>query len=169
MKDNIMRKIKVGQVTLNIGMGPHPDNVAKAAKLLELISGRKAIQTKAKKKIPAWDLRPGVVIGAKVNVRGAEAVKLLKKLFEAIDFKIKKGSFTECGFSFGIEEYINIGSVKYDPSLGMLGLDVCVTLERPGYRIKRRKIQQKIVPRKHRITAEEAIDFAQKELGVKVE
>ena len=41
--------------------------------------------------------------------------------------------------SFGIHEYIEMPGAKYDPDIGMFGLDVSVNLERPGYRISRRK------------------------------
>ncbi len=168
MKDNVMRKIRVEKVTLNIGSGSNPDRLAKAVKLIEQISERKAVQTKASKRIPQWDLRPGLAIGTKVTIRGKAAVDLLKRLLEAVDFKLKKSSFVENGFSFGIKEYIDIPEMKYDPQIGMMGLDVCVTLGRPGFRIKRRKIAKKEVPTKHRVNAEEAVEFAINEFGVKM-
>jgi large subunit ribosomal protein L5 len=58
--------------------------------------------------------------------------------------------------------------VKYDPEIGIMGLEVCITLERPGFRIKRRKLKQKKIPVKHKITKEEAIDFMSKEFNIKV-
>ena len=40
---------------------------------------------------------------------------------------------------FGIPEYINIPGIEYDPDIGIIGLEACVTLERPGFRIKKKK------------------------------
>ncbi len=164
-----MREIRIEKVTLNMCMGPHPEQVAKAVMLLEIITKRKAVQTKAKKKIPTWDLRPGLAIGAKITIRGKDCVELLKKLLEAVESKIKKTSLTENGFSFGIKEYIDIPGVKYDPKIGMLGLDVCVTLERPGFRVKRRKLYRQAIGKSHTIKAEDIISFAEGKLGVTVE
>ena len=70
------------------------------------------------------------------------------------------------GFSFGIPEYIEIPKVKYDPKIGIIGLNVSVTLERPGFRIKRRKLINRKVSRSHKINKEDAIEFAKNKLGV---
>jgi len=50
----------------------------------------------------------------------------------------------------------------------MFGLDVCVTLERPGYRVKRRRLNKKL-GKHHVITKEEAIEWVKKRFGVKIE
>ena len=49
-----------------------------------------------------------------------------------------------------------------------MGLEVCVTLERPGFRIKKRKTKKKKVSHRHSITKEEAVEFMKKEFNVKV-
>ena len=71
--------------------------------------------------------------------------------------------------SFGIPEYIDIPGVKYDVDIGIIGLEVCITLERPGFRVKRRKQKNAKVGVKHTITQKEAIDFMQKKFKIKVE
>jgi large subunit ribosomal protein L5 len=92
----------------------------------------------------------------------------LKKTFEAIDNKISKNVFDAQGnFSFGIKEHIDIPGVKYDPEIGILGMDVCITLERPGFRVKRKKLSTKI-GKKHFIKPEEAIEWVSKNFGVEV-
>ena len=48
-------------------------------------------------------------------------------------------------------------------------MDVCVTLERPGYRVAKRKRQRKKLPTKHKLTKEEGIVFATEEFKVQVE
>ncbi len=71
-------------------------------------------------------------------------------------------------FAFGIKEYIDIPGMEYDPKLGIIGMDVCVALERPGYAVKRRKLSGKI-GKAHKITREEAMSFAREKFGVAIE
>ena len=49
-----------------------------------------------------------------------------------------------------------------------MGLEACVTLERPGFRIKRRKVMKRKIPSKHRVTKEEAISFVKDKFGIVV-
>ena len=79
----------------------------------------------------------------------------------------KKNFDTQGNFSFGIPEYIDIAGMEYDPELKILGLDAAVTLERPGYRLAKKRIRAHTLGKKHRITKEEAIQFVQS-LGVEV-
>ncbi|RLI98343.1 MAG: 50S ribosomal protein L5, partial [Candidatus Aenigmatarchaeota archaeon] len=104
-----------------------------------------------------------------VTVRGNDATEILKTLLRAVDDRVRPSQFDENGnFSFGVPEYISIPGIKYDPEIGIMGMDVCVTLERPGFRIKRRAIKRKKVGKKHRISKEEAMEWARGELGIKV-
>jgi len=168
MADNKMKEIKVEKITLNIGSGPDPKNVEKGYKLLETISNMKPVEALAKARIATWKIRPGLSIGSKVTVR-KDPEALLKRLLKAVDMKIAEGKFNENGFSFGIHEYIEIPEVKYDPKIGIIGLNVSVTLTRPGFRIKRRKLIQRKVGKTHRLTKEDSIGFAKSKLGVIVE
>ncbi len=64
----------------------------------------------------------------------------LKRGLEAVSNALKASSFDGNGnFAFGIKEHIEIPGTKYVPELGIFGMDVMGTLERPGYRIKRKK------------------------------
>lgn len=164
---NPMKEIRIEKVTLNIGVKePAAADVAK--KLLEKLTGRKVVITRTKKRT-TFGVSKGRAIGAKVTIRGKESIELLKRLLEAVENRIKEDSFDDTGnFSFGIDEYINIPGLKYDPDIGIIGMDVCVTLERPGYRVKRKKIRKGKIGKTHRITKEEAMRFAEKSLGVKI-
>ena len=128
----------------------------------------KPVQALAKARIATWKIRPGLAIGSKVTIR-KNVDELLKRLLKAVDMKITESKFNENGFSFGIHEYIEIPEVKYDPKIGIIGLNVSVTLTRPGFRIKRRKLIQRKVGNNHRLTKEDAIGFAKSKLGVIVE
>ncbi len=167
--DNPMRRIRIEKVVVNIGVGEPGERVEKAEILLNRLTGAKVVRTVAKKKIPKWGIRPGLQIGVKVTLRGEAAERFLRKALEAVDNKISASSFDESGnFSFGINEYINIPGVKYDPKIGIFGMDVSVVLERPGYRVKRRKVRRAKVGKTHRITKDDAISFVKEKFGVEV-
>lgn len=164
-----MKQIGVEKITLNIGVGTTGDKLEKATKLLTIITGEKPVTTKAKKRIPTLGVRPGLPVGCKVTLRSKKAEEVLIRLLKANKNTIKSSKFDNSGnLSFGIEEYIDIPEVEYDISIGIIGLEVAITLERPGFRIKRRTIKSKTIPRKHRITKEEAIEFMKNKFGVKV-
>ena len=97
------------------------------------------------------------------------AVDFLKKVFPIVDNKARKRSFDERGnFAFGLKEHIEIPGVKYDPEIGIFGMDICVTVNRPGQRIKIRKRQSKAIGPKHVLTPEESIVFVKQTLGVEI-
>ncbi|ADG13292.1 50S ribosomal protein L5 [Methanocaldococcus infernus] len=170
---NPMLRPKIGKVVVNFGIGESGDRLTKGEKVIEELTGQKPIRTRAKQTNPSFGIRKKLPIGLKVTLRGKKAEEFLKKAFEAFQ---KEGktlydfSFDEYGnFSFGIHEHIDFPGQKYDPMIGVYGMDVCVTLERPGFRVMRRKRCRSKVPRKHRLTREEAIQFIEKTFGIKVE
>jgi len=166
---NIMRNIRIEKVTLNIGAGKDQSKLDKSLSLLQNISSAKPVKTKAKKRIPEWGVRPGLPIGCKVTLRGEKAILLLKRLLDAKEHTLIESQFDEYGnISFGIQEYIDIEGVKYDPKIGILGLEVCITLERPGFRIKKRKYMKRKIPKKHRISKDEAIEFMKVNFKIKI-
>lgn len=170
MKMNPMKNIRIEKVTLNIGAGKDQTRLEKGMILLNTITNATPIKTITNKRIQEWGLRPGLPIGCKLTLRKNKATKILPRLLDAVDNRLRKKQFDDSGnIAFGIHEYIEIPGVKYDPKIGIMGLEVCVTLERPGYRIKRRKILQRKIPIRHRITKQEAIDFMTKYFNTKVE
>ncbi|MCD6229802.1 MAG: 50S ribosomal protein L5 [Candidatus Diapherotrites archaeon] len=165
---NPMRNVRVEKVTVNIGAGEAGDKLEKAKILIEKLTERKSIETVSKVRQPKWGLRPGLPIGVKVTMRGEEAKDFLKKAFTAIEERVSEKSFDNQGnFSFGVEEYLYFPGVKYDPKIGIMGFEVAVTLERPGYAIKRKRLSSKI-GKKHLVTKEDAIEFISKEFNIKV-
>ena len=164
-----MREIKIEKVTLNIGSGKEQVALERGLVLLETISTMKPIKTLSKKRIPAWGLRPGLPIGCKVTMRNEKAKEVLKSLIAAKDNILKESNFSENGsISFGIHEYVDIPGVKYDPKIGIIGFEVCITLTRPGYRIKKRRIKKSKMGKKHIITKDEAKDFMKAQYNIKV-
>lgn len=166
---NSMRQISVEKVTLNIGAGNDQTKLEKGIKLMGDITGYKPVKTFTKKRIQEWGLRPGLPIGCKLTLRKERALDLLKRLLEAKDNVLYVNNVdNEGNISFGINEYINIPGVKYNPDIGIMGLQVCITLKRNGFRIKHRAIKRCVIPKKHRIKKEEAIDFLKNEFNLKI-
>lgn len=161
-----MKDIKIEKITLNIGCGTKtPIETAKT--ILKNISGGKVVVTKTKKRT-TFNVPKNKAIGCKITIRKNTGT-FLKRLLEAKENVLRNSNFDNTGnFSFGIKEYIEVPGMEYDPKLGVLGFDVCVTLERPGYRVKRKRLSS-IVGKKHLIKKDEAIEFAREKLGVKIE
>jgi len=167
---NVMKEIKIEKLTLNIGAGRDEKVLKKAVKLLKNITGIDPVQTITKKRLAAWGLRPGLPIGAKITLRGEEIYELASRLLLAKENKIKKSWFDNHGnISFGIHEYVDIPGVKYDTEIGILGLQVSLTLSRPGFRVKKRKLNKDSIGASHLITRQEAIDFISNRFEVALE
>ncbi len=166
-KDNLMRKIVVDKLTFNFGSGKDQAKLEKGMLLIKHITGKDPVKTLTNKRIPGWGLRPGLPVGCKLTVRGGKAKEMLTRLLKAKKNQLKKSQFDNNGtVAFGIHEYIDIPGVEYEPKIGIMGLEVCVTLKRPGFRIKDRKLKKAKIHKRHRINREEAIMFMQKEYNV---
>lgn len=164
-----MQKVGIGKVTLNIGAGKEQTKLEKGVVLIKKITGRDPIKTITNKRIPAWGVRPGLPIGCMITIRKEPAKELLIRLLKAKENKLKESQFDNTGnVSFGIHEYIDIPGVTYDPAIGVTGLQVCLTLEKPGYRIKKRKLRKKSLSKKHMVTKQEAMAFMKDNFKVEV-
>lgn len=166
-KKNPMKEIRISKLVINIGTGNDRDKLRRAEKLLESLANNKPVVTKTKGRT-SFGVSTGRPVGIKVTLRKKEALDMLKKLLETKDKKLKSRCFDDQGnFSFGIQEHIDIPGTNYDPKIGILGMDVCVNLERSGFRVKKRKISKKI-GKDHQIKKEEAIEFVKEKFGVEV-
>ena len=96
---NPMREIFIEKIILSAG--GTADTLAKAKKLLDLLSGRKAQIVASQKRIPDFNVRPGLEVGTRVTLRGSKAIALLKRLLGAIDNKLREKQISENHFSFG--------------------------------------------------------------------
>ena len=170
MKMSLMKNIRIEKVTLNIGSGKDQTRLEKSLVLLNAITNATPIKTITNKRIQEWGLRPGLPIGCKLTLRKHRAIQILPRLLDAVDKRLREKQFDENGnIAFGIREYIDIPGVKYDPKIGIMGLEVCITLERPGYRIKRRGLLVRKIPARHRISKQEAIDYMAQNFKIKIE
>jgi len=165
-KQNPMRRVRVEKLVINMGCGTKlPIETAKG--LHERITGLKGVVTKSHTR-STFNIPKGKPLGFKITIR-ADKDTFLRRFLQARSNTLPESCFDRTGnVSFGVKEYIDVPGVEYDPKIGNLGFDVCVTLERPGYRVKRKRIANK-VGGTHRLTAEDAKEFMRKEYGVKIE
>jgi len=168
MSTNPMREIKLGKLTLNIGAGEAGPKLEKGRSLLKAISQSKVVVTNTHKRTTFGGAK-GRPIGAKVTLRGKAAMELLGRLLQGIENKLSPGQFDRQGnFSFGIKEYIHIPGIKYDPEIGIMGFDVCITLMRPGFRVSRKRIRPGRIGKTHRITPEEAMEWLKQNFQTRI-
>lgn len=167
---NTMRNLKIAAVTVNMGIGEGGKRLAIAEKLLEQLTGQKPIRRMATKAIQPFGIRKGLPIACKVTLRNEKAIDFLKRALEAKDRRIKSSNFDQLGnFSFGIREHIDIDGVKYDPNVGIVGMDVNISIERSGSRVKKRALKRTKIGKRHLVSKDDAIEFIKEEFNVVVE
>jgi len=167
-KINPMNKVRLGKVVVHICVGNNWEKLQRAARLLEELTGQKPVFRKAKKTIKAFGISRKDLISCMVTLRGEKAEDFLKRAFQAIE-KFKASSIDERGnFAFGIKEHLDLPGVKYDPEIGIFGMDVIVSLEKPGRRIERRRYRRSKGGKGNLVTKEEAIQYIKENFGVEV-
>lgn len=165
---NPMKKIRLEKVTINIGVGEAGPRLEKAKNLLSKLAANKVVVTMARRRNP-FGVSKGRAIGVMATLRGKEAREFLISVLKSKDNIVSPDQFDDNGnFSIGIKEYIELPEIKYDPDIGMMGLDVCVTLTRPGFRVKKRAYKQRKTGKEHRITKDEAREWLKKEFNVNI-
>ncbi len=162
---SIMKKIRIEKITLNVGAGKDQKKLDKGVLLLKHLTGIDPVKTITQKRIPTWGLRPGLPIGCKITIRDQQKIKhLLSAFLKAKNNTLLESQFDDNGnIAFGIHEYIDIPNVSYNHEVGIMGFQVCITLKRPGFRVKIRKVQKRAIKKSHRISRQEAMDFMNKE------
>jgi large subunit ribosomal protein L5 len=160
---------KIEKVTVNIGVGEAGERLKKAGTVLKNLTNHKPIETLSKTTNKDWGLRKRMPIGCKVTLRGKDADEFLKEALSTRENKMADYSFDDEGnLSFGIPDHTLFKTQKYDPKIGIFGMDVCITMKKPGYRIKRRRIAKRHIPHRHRVTKEESIKFFSETYKVEV-
>jgi len=170
VKDHPMKRVYIEKVVVNIGVGTGGERLEKAANLLKELTGAEPSLKRAKRSIKDFGIRKGEPIGVMVTLRRDKAVEFLMRALQTVGNRIKRSSFDERGnVCFGIKEHIMLPGVKYDPAVGIWGMDVCVRLAKPGLRVQLRRRRKSKVGKGQLVTREEAVEFFQKVLGVQVD
>jgi large subunit ribosomal protein L5 len=159
----------IAKITVNIGVGEAGDKLTKSQKVLKNITGQDPIQTLSRTTNKDWGLRKRMPIGCKVTLRKELAEKFLIEALKTRDNRIADYAFDDQGnFSFGITDHTLFESQKYDPDIGIFGMDISVTMEKPGYRIKKRRLDRRKIPHRHLVTREETIAFIKEKFKAEV-
>lgn len=164
-----MKDLRIDKIVINIGVGEAGERLLKAQKVLEMVAQQKSVQTISKTINRDLGVRVGMPIGCKVTLRKDKAEIFLKKALSIRENRINRYSFDKEGnMSFGIPDYTDFEGMKYDPGIGVFGMDVSVVLRRPGSRIERRKLLTRRVSPRHRVDRNEAIEFMSEKYGIEV-
>ena len=133
---NIHEVPKIKKIVLNMGIGEAKDDAKltdKAVEDLSLISGQKAIKTRAKKAISGFKIRSGMPLGAMVTLRNKIMYEFLDRLITIAiprirDFRgLKSNSFDGKGnYSMGIKEHIIFPEINFDKVDKVRGLDITI-------------------------------------------
>jgi large subunit ribosomal protein L5 len=166
---NVMRVPRIEKIVVNIGVGEAGERLQKAEKVLEMVSKQKPKTTFAKVTNRDLGVREGMPIGCKVTLRGELAEDFLNRALTIRERRVAKYSFDKEGnMNFGVSDYTDFEGMRYDPEIGIFGMDVCVSIQRPGKRVSRRRIMKKKIPKEHRMTREEAVAFMREQYKVEV-
>jgi large subunit ribosomal protein L5 len=169
MNANPMKAVKLEKAVVNIGAGEAGDRLVKAVKVLGMVTKKKPVRTVAHTTNRDLGIREGMQIGCKVTLRRKEAEDFVKTALWIRENRLAEYSFDpEGNFSFGIQDYTDFPGMKYDPEIGIFGLDVCVTLGRAGRRVQRRRLLKRKLPKHQRLTKKEGIEFVKAKFGVEV-
>ncbi len=166
---NAMREIRIDKVVVNIGVGEAGERLVKAQKVLEMVTGHKSVQTSSRTINRDFGIRKGMPLGCKVTLRGDDATEFLKKALPIREMRVPVYSFDKEGnMSFGISDYTDFEGMKYDPDIGIYGMDINVVLRRAGNRITKRALLRRSIPKQHRVQRDEAIQYMKDNFNVKV-
>ena len=133
---NIHQIPKITKIVLNMGVGDakeDPKLLDKAQEEISLITGQRAVKTKAKKAIAAFKIREGMPLGVSVTLRNKIMYEFLDRLINIAiprirDFRgLNSKSFDGNGnYTLGIKEQIIFPEINYDKIDKVRGLDITI-------------------------------------------
>lgn len=131
---NLLEVPKINKIVVNMGVGEAKDNakiLESAIKDMEIITGQKAVVTKAKKSVANFKIREGMSIGCKVTLRGEKMYEFADRLINLAlprvrDFRgVNPNAFDGRGnYSLGIKEQVIFPEIEYDKIDKVRGMDI---------------------------------------------
>ncbi|XP_071142432.1 large ribosomal subunit protein uL5-like isoform X2 [Mytilus galloprovincialis] len=166
-KKNVMRDLRIVKLCINICVGESGDRLTRAAKVLEQLTGQTPVLSKARYTVRSFGIRRNETIACHCTVRGAKAEEILEKGLKVREYELRKNNFSQTGnFGFGIQEHIDLG-IKYDPGIGIYGMDFYIVLGRAGFNIAQRRRRKSKIGPNHKVYKEESMKwFQQKYDGI---
>jgi large subunit ribosomal protein L5 len=166
---DVMMQLRIEKVVVNIGVGEAGERLVKAQKVLGMLTGQTPMVTISRTTNRDLGIREGMPIGCKVTLRHDKAMEFLKRALWIRENRMAEYSFDpEGNLSFGVSDYTVFEGMRYDPEIGIFGMDVNVVIQRPGYRVRKRRIMSRRLPHRHRVTRDEAMDFMKEQFAVEV-
>ena len=133
---NIMQVPKIDKIVINMGVGEAKDNakaLESAINDMQIITGQKAVTTKAKKSVANFKVREGMQIGCKTTLRGEKMYNFLDRLINLAlprvrDFRgVNPNAFDGRGnYALGIKEQLIFPEIEYDKIDKVRGMDVII-------------------------------------------
>jgi large subunit ribosomal protein L5 len=160
---------RIDKVVVHVGVGESGQRLVNAETIMKVITKQQPVRSIAKKTLPNFGIKKNEPIGAKLTLRGKAAEDFLVIALKAAGNTLKRSQFDQQGnFSFGIEEHTDFPGMRYDPEIGIFGMDVSVALKRAGYRIALRRIGQKKLPARQRLGKDDTVEFVKAKFGIEI-
>lgn len=146
-------------LSLDISVGESGDRLTRASKVLEQLTGQTPVTSKARYTVRQFGIRRNEKIAVHVTIRGPKAEEILERGLKVKEYELRRKNFSDTGnFGFGIQEHIDLGA-RYDPTIGIFGMDFYVVMGRPGARVARRKQKKARVGFSHRVKKEDTMTW----------
>ncbi len=133
---NVMQVPKIAKVVINMGVGEAKENakaLESAVNDMQIITGQKAVTTRAKKSVANFKVREGMQIGCKTTLRGEKMYEFLERLINLAlprvrDFRgVNPNAFDGRGnYALGIREQLIFPEIEYDKIDKVRGMDVII-------------------------------------------